>query len=425
MRGFSHHAIRAVNLRFCLGLGNPNSLCFQPVALVVTEIIFLVFLRIGLRIELVGGSFFLALIQVSATGQSDFEMINVKKLIKKEIARHKPISEYPDWEDKEVVLNLVFLRALGRECVTRIIAQHGGDWKETFRLAYRIADYPNPHVLKKLYSICRDERPLRFLVWLRIEQEYIAIEFRRRLERTKAGWEITQLLKGLTPLESVGLLFRALEVDKITSYYPEEDSSEDLQQLAVEKALTYQERMAGVALAKCGFDQLQMISISLPSINIGLPVKDKEPWNQLNPRMLALQTREAIKLFLPVLQGNVEQMPELVYQALRDHWEKRKAQKRDAREVPYEEAEKEIVSTSYNELRDREVSREILNISARMSEVLKEAKKHKRWGDKAIKAFKYYCEGKTKKEASEMVGIDERTFRNNISRLNKIFTSKK
>jgi len=227
-------------------------------------------------------------------------MQDFKMLIGEEAARHKPRSDYSTWKQEELILNLTVLRAVGRECVTKIIDRAGVDWKETFRRAFRMADNPNPIVLEELYSICNDERPLRFLVWLRLELGYISLELMTRLIKLRVGREMIQIAGNkAAPLEVINSLLAVLNINKITSYHPEEESSEDLKQFGLERALTYQKEIGKEALEKSGFHRLQVLS-ALPPQNLGFPLEDKEPWNWLNPRLLALQINKAEELLSPL-----------------------------------------------------------------------------------------------------------------------------
>ena len=189
-------------------------------------------------------------------------------------------------------------------------------------------------------------------------------------------------------------------MEKITSYRPEKEGSDDLKHIALSKMIEHYWK-------------------EVKAFKTPLEGAEKKIASSL---LLEGQVEYIAQVLMALLKGHT--IRRKVCQSMRIHWKKWKAQNRRGEEVDLQEGER--ILRREGRINDTfEKPEEEADISARMWAVLKEAQKHKRWGDKAIKAFKYYCEGKTEKKASEMAGITERTFRNNISRLNKIFTSSK
>ena len=131
---------------------------------------------------------------------------------------------------------------------------------------------------------------------------------------------------------------------------------------------------------------------------------------------------------LPVLDRRMEKIPR---QTLRNSFKKWKAQKRAGKDVPLRAADHVFLRRSSSRTWRKGGERielgaeDKVDVSAQILAVLKEAQKHKRWGPNAIKAIEYFLEGKTEKEAAKLAGITDKTFRNNIIRLKKIFSSKK
>jgi len=103
-----------------------------------------------------------------------------------EVAKsYKPARDYSQRNDKELIFDFVVLLAWAREFVTKIIDRPDLEWTKVYRQATRMADNCSPTVLEKLFSLYPYEKPLKFLVWIWIEEECIYQEMRRRSRKHK------------------------------------------------------------------------------------------------------------------------------------------------------------------------------------------------------------------------------------------------
>ena len=161
----------------------------------------------------------------------------------------------------------------------------------------------------------------------------------------------------------------------------------------------------------------------------GLPARDPDPWDLWHRYFVSWFSEALCKDYLSLFFGRVDRVKEASHQALRNLWEKWEAQKRNGEEVNLKEADETVLKRSgsglWRKKGERVEEEDKPDISELMFEVLRVAKQNKRWGDKAVKAFIYYLEGKTEIEAAELTGITDKTFRNYIGRLKIIFASRK
>lgn len=348
------------------------------------------------------------------------------------------VPDFSSLEDKELIILLCLNYVWGHQCIMKIGDFDSPD-EEVFRGAELISYNPSPDRLVLLSAFCDNREPLEFLVWLRLQKIAVAGELHKRLKRHRWGYTMLGLDAGKGPRD-ISKLLKPLRLEKISSYRPVKESGEDLQGIALMAALEYHRNLpcrVRVKLPKTTF-------VPLPQIP-GLPVEDPPWWNQFYSDYLAELMDRFARGVVPTLKDEEEKVRERVHQTLRDHWEGWEAQKRTGEEVSFEEFKQQAeeppnikrsegVWKADEERREKLVEmglfqteeREMENVTSnRLFKVLQEAKKYKRWGNKAVKAFNYYCDGYTEEEASQRAGIDQRSFRNYISRLNKIFTSKK
>lgn len=215
---------------------------------------------------------------------------------------YEPARDYSKRKNEDIIFDLAVHLAWARECTTRIIYKPGGELNEVYNKASRMADKRAPDVLEQLFALYADERPIRFLVWVWIEEECIYQEIRKRLEKHKVGREFLRL-HGRVSREPIDgdHLPTVLNVEKLTSYHPSENSDEDLRNEAVKKALEYQREMEEKAI---DFNLPAEVSLSLPP-NTGLP-DETPPWDRLNPLLLSEELKKLEEILLPVLQGKEE-----------------------------------------------------------------------------------------------------------------------
>ena len=227
---------------------------------------------------------------------------------------YEPARDYSKRKNEDLIFDLAVHLAWARECDTRIIYKPGSELNEVYNQASRMADKRAPDVLEQLYALYADERPIHFLVWVWTEEECIYQEIRKRLEKHKVGREFLRLHGRVSrvPIEGDRLL-TVLNVEKLTSRRPWEESNEGLRNEAVKKALEYQREMEEDAL---DFNLPAEVSLPLPP-NTGLP-DETPPWDKLNPLLLCKELKKLEEILLPVLQGKEEKLPEKVRQALRE-----------------------------------------------------------------------------------------------------------
>jgi hypothetical protein len=201
------------------------------------------------------------------------------------------------------------------------------------------------------------------------------------------------------------------------TYKPAKYDSEDLKSIAFEKYSRHYKHIVDATRVT-----LPDRPPPFPS-DLGLPTQD------FFPEMFAKTVEEALQKLVPIVTGGMEMARAKAKQGLKDLWEQWEAQKRTGEEVPLQEADQTDLKRSgagkWRNSGQRIEQENKPDISEEMLEVLRVVKQNKRWGPKALKALKYYLEGKTEKEAADLVGITDKTFRNYITYIKKSFASKK
>ena len=249
------------------------------------------------------------------------------------------------------------------------------------------------------------EKLLWQLVRLKLEEFALYREYERRMASRPVGHEL------LHP-SGVERLQKLLKVDQLTTYRPQKEDSEDLRGLALQKA--YEE-----------YDKQAEALVSTPTKETpSLPLREAASWDAQYEARWDREVKPALRRLLPVLLGTSEGIPSKVRQHMRVYWKQWKAMKRTGEEVDLQEGQRIIrregkLKDSFEEFDKR------ADVSARMFQVLKEAKKHKRWGPQFINFAKYYLQGKSEEEAARLAKITDRTARNHIAKLRKIFALKK
>jgi hypothetical protein len=221
----------------------------------------------------------------------------------------------------------------------KILAIGGGrDWKALFRRASQIADDPSPPVLAALSRIWPDREPLLYLVWVRLECEHVAMELRKRLEGLGVGAALLRTLGPEPSPDAVRRLTRTLHVSQITvrSSHRHEEDPDDLRQVAVTEAVERYRTLTDGIEVKQEVTDAGLRELCSPP-DFGIPEVDNPSWEARNLRLVATECREALKQFGPIFDGHAESIREQAHQALRDHFEKRKAKKRTGQRVPIAE----------------------------------------------------------------------------------------
>jgi hypothetical protein len=311
----------------------------------------------------------------------------------------------------------------------KILLPNGKPWVEPnqrLKDAGLIFDYTraNIQVVRRDYELYPDHNLFLAYIELRRAIDEIIHEVHKRMAKNKVGALLA--FGDLYPKQEqlVADVKRAIKVERLTSKRPQKYDDEELQVIAIEKALQLladQRNKAGqVATAARQTGKLPFQQFFQPhNVTEAFWMSEfKQGWW---PKF----TEGTLTNHLSVL--NMEAAPEKVRQHLRDFWKKWEAQKRTGEEVPLDDVDQTVLRRSRSgtwrkrsEILQQEPAPDI---SARMFEVMKQAKK--RWGDKAVKAVKFCLDGKTEEEASRLAGINPRTFRNYKTKLQKIFSSKK
>ena len=262
--------------------------------------------------------------------------------------------------------------------------------------------------LAAIYVACSDGPLVSLLADLTIEELFIGAELERRLADKRFG-TVVNLAPFFTgvPLSEIWLT-KELKVDKVKAYRPWIQDEKDIKQDSLTRALEL-----AASLESPAYDPGP-----LPPFPLELQPHEASFWNVGLVKAWTRGHETLRKGLIPVLQGDAESIPEQVRDDRREEW-----RKIVWRKALYDSHQDEIKIGVHPE--PAEKTKAAPDVSARMFEVLKEAQRHKRWGQKAITALKYYLEGKTEEEASQLAKITPRTFQNYIARLRKSFASKK
>jgi hypothetical protein len=256
--------------------------------------------------------------------------MKVEGLIESVAAQHRARYSYPDWSNTDLLVRLVLLRHRARVCILRIMGAGGSDGEQSaFRSASRMADDPGPKVLAELYAVWPHFEPLQYLVWVRLECEAVATELRGRLHALSVASALMHTLGSQTSEDALTGLKNALHVRLVTVYdqHQHEEDPSDLQQVAIEHAIRrYRDLTEGIDVTQMSSDQEMLALVSPP--DFGLPSLPATWTEEVGLPFVIGECREALKRFGPLLDGAVESARGHAHQALRDHFEKRKARKR-------------------------------------------------------------------------------------------------
>jgi hypothetical protein len=323
--------------------------------------------------------------------------------------RYKPKLRYARLSDPVLLYFWALLEQRITGCIADIVARYfnpvaiflpGKKFKSDVSKMHK---WPLPVLINEFHDARVDEQQTFQLVRLVLERTALLMEYEKRMASRIIGREL------LHPSE-IKRLQELLGVEKLQTWRPKKEDSDDLRSLAIAKAVEKYAHQCTYLVDK----PLQKVP--------RFPVRDGAQWDNLHRDRYQGEVKPALKRLLPVLYGTSESIKGDVHEALRNHWEQWEAQMRTGEEVDLQEGQKILrregrIQASSEDLDER------VDVSYRMFRVLQEAKK--RWGAKAVAAIKYFLEGKTEQEAAELAGITDRTFRNYQTRLRKILSSKK
>ena len=334
-------------------------------------------------------------------------MPTTEKQIALLIKEYRPSVNYASMRDEVLVYiwSLLVHRIAG--CVSDVVTRYfnptnsffPGAMKRDFLIVRR---WPLHVLIAEFQEAGVDNHLLSSIVKLKLEEIALIAEYEQRMASRLLGRELRKP-------SSIKRLQELLGVDKLQTWRPQKEDSDDLRALAITKAVEKYRRQCDDLAGK-------------PTQRIPrLPVRAGAEWDNLHRDRFEKKVKPALKNLLPVLYGTSETIKGDIHQVLRNYWEQWAAQMRTGEEVDLQEGQKILRREGriFEELDER------VDVSFRMFKVLQEAKKRKRWGPKAIKALKYLLEDKTEKEAAQLAGITDKTLRNDIIRLKKIFSNKK
>jgi hypothetical protein len=343
-------------------------------------------------------------------------------------------------QDEDVLALFTVLRAVCRQRIIKIIDQPSVDWKVIYQRADALCDtIDEPHILAALFyydlsinglhSSLKLLESLRSLIKLDLNAAYTYGELLNRIKDRPIGKKVfTQLAdEGKTEdqafleiLKEFCLGPKRKKIGNIKSYRSQKYSDEELQQEAKRGAWEYWHKVKA-ATAK---------EIELPQSPVLLPSERDALWSTLNPILLKMEAKAWAEPLLPIVRGDWEKLPDKAHQALKDLWEKQKAQKRYGIEWSYQEESTKEDPYSCEEI--ARPSKETEKIVAewqraaqndqsrgRVDEIIQIARKH--LGAKAANAFEHRINVDTDKEAAKLAGITERTYRNYVKKLREIF----
>ena len=344
-------------------------------------------------------------------------------------------------KDEDVLALFTVLRAVCRDRIIQIIDQPSVDWKVIYQRANSLRDtIHEPHHLAALFyydlsvnglpSSLRLLQPLRSLIKLDLNTAYTYGELLNRIKNHPIGEKVFKQLADegkseheafLEVVDDLRLGPKKKKIGRIRSRWPQKFSNEDLQQEAKLGAWEYWHKVkAPIA------DEIQ-----LPQSPVPLPAERNALWRTLNPIFAKVEAKAWAEPLLPIVRGEWDRLPDKAYQALKNLWEKQKAQKRDGIEWLYREEAFDENPYTGNKTASKEPTAEAQKIidewhqktlvEDRVDEVIRTAKKH--IGIKAAEAFEHRVKVDTEKEAAKLAGISERTYRNYVREVKEILES--
>ncbi len=171
-------------------------------------------------------------------------------------------------------------------------------------------NYTRQHLIE-VYTVYQDARLIRLLLYLRIEGSLLEHESVRRLEHHKVGSEIVLLQGGEDRLKEFE---KILSVDKILSFHPREQSSEDIKQSAVTTAWSAWNELQG----KYTEDPYQP-----PVFPLEMLPEEQEFWENIMINRVWKNGRRAhLREMIPIFAGETETIPQIVHSYLKEDWRK-------------------------------------------------------------------------------------------------------
>jgi hypothetical protein len=229
--------------------------------------------------------------------------------------------------DLDLLIRLVGFESCAREVIVWALQEPGRDSPYLYEQATRVVRNLCPTALQKLHQRGLRDLQFRFLVWSRLNLTGIYEELRKRLDRQRVGRAFYRIL--LNRPEALEELRTALHIERIKSYRPSKESDEDLRSDGVEAALRKLEDFRSKIWRGISFRE----SVNLPTIPV-LPSDSRTAGSWDWGKLRAEELEETTVAFLPLLNGEAESIVTKVHDALKEHFRKFKAAKREGKEIP-------------------------------------------------------------------------------------------
>ncbi len=398
----------------------------------------------------------------------DHAVGKVKEILTEEIrvlslGQKARLGEVSQWDNEGLIVMDQSFAFWCADAMIRLIGVEESpetNWLEVYQEALDRAAGLTLDILADGFLKLRDAKSFIGLITLHLDRGATLREFNKRIIACKFGRammtfladrnetsvdglfnEIRSGAKGLAkqkilPKEYISDLREQLKVPfRISFDHQEKDTHKDTHQDAL---LTIMERYGEIGKKIKTKDWSQ----GLYSLFSEFRKMEGSAWERIAPGMLAEMTRKSLELFLPILEGKLENMP---YEVCKNHinsirqdlsWKVNQSWK-NLSEGQEEESnrrslkfwgEKQVAPLDWNIKDDKTPEGEILQreegeffgllkIKQTLEELISKAEKP----EQLREAFHLMEEGKTQKEAAEITGLSDRTLRHYQSKLLNLY----
>jgi hypothetical protein len=244
------------------------------------------------------------------------------------IKKYRPSANYAGMKDDALlyVWSLLAHRITG--CVGDVVARYFNPVSIFFpgtgalrRDVSSVRRWPLHVLIAEFQRAGVDKRLLFCIIKLTLEEIALIAEYERRMASRPLGHEL------LHPSE-IKRLQELLGVEKLQTWRPKKEDSDDLREIAIVSALEKYNRQCADLANK----PLQKVPRA--------PLRNGAQWDILHRDRYEGEVKPALKRLLPVLYGTSESIKGDVHQVLRNHWEQWEAQMRTGEEVDLQEGQK-------------------------------------------------------------------------------------
>lgn len=317
-------------------------------------------------------------------------MTNLRKIVREAKNTFKPTCDYGKSDLKcLLVLREVYALWMHR-AVTFIVlgeAKTSGI-NETGKKVRDIVSNIKESGLSVLHSLGADMKKLQALVTWDLEINEIKKALATRSRYSKLGRKMIELEDDLWNSSNFGTLLKAACLDRIQNWRSRDEDSADLQQIALTGLVRWgrNEEKIHTRITPPG---------GIPALpeELGFPVNDNPPWHKIFPEIFQAAVAKSLAFDLPRLQGDPDKA---LRQALKDHWEKRKALKRTGEEVSLEEVKGQAAS---------QPAKEVSHLDIRRAYKLAKS----RWGERGQRFLDALAKDLTVDKASREAGVSRQT----------------